>query len=195
MALSKRQEMFVAEFLRTFNATQAAIAAGYSEATAGSQGARLLKNVNVAARVEQYLNDHAMGAAEVLYHLTEIARGDIGDVIDSDGAFDYERARAAGKTRLIKGITRRTVTTEASDVVEDALEMYDRLSALDKLARYHNLTNRVRVDDWRSQAIEDIRAGRIAYEALAEAFDDTLATQLFAAAGVAVQVGAGATEE
>lgn len=49
----------------------------------------------------------------------------------------------------------------------------------------------VEVEDWRSKAIEDIKAGRIAYKALVEAFDTDLATQLFAEAGLSIQVGEG----
>lgn len=50
-------------------------------------------------------------------------------------------------------------------------------------------TERIAVDDWHSQAIEDIKAGRITYPALAEAFDDDLATQLFREAGITVSSG------
>lgn len=44
--------IFVTEYIKSGNATQAAIAAGYSEKTAYSQGSRLLKHVEV----QQYLN-------------------------------------------------------------------------------------------------------------------------------------------
>jgi len=48
----------------------------------------------------------------------------------------------------------------------------------------------IQIEDWRSRAIEDIRAGRIAYEALAEAFNDRdLATELFREAGVPISTG------
>lgn len=49
--LTPKQERFCAEYLVDYNATQAAIRAGYSEKTAGSAGNRLLKNVDVLARV------------------------------------------------------------------------------------------------------------------------------------------------
>lgn len=49
--LTPKQERFCAEYLMDYNATQAAIRAGYSEKTAGSAGNRLLKNVDVLARV------------------------------------------------------------------------------------------------------------------------------------------------
>lgn len=50
--LSPRQLIFVQEYIRCNNITQAAKAAGYSEQTAHSQGSRLLKHV----KVQQYLN-------------------------------------------------------------------------------------------------------------------------------------------
>lgn len=53
MALTAKQARFVEEYLIDLNATQAAIRAGYSAKTAGQQGERLLKNVEVAAAVAE----------------------------------------------------------------------------------------------------------------------------------------------
>lgn len=51
--LRPQMMIFVTEYLRNGNnATQAAVAAGYSEKTAASQGSRLLKSVEI----QQYLN-------------------------------------------------------------------------------------------------------------------------------------------
>lgn len=55
-------------------------------------------------------------------------------------------------------------------------------------------TDRLKVDDWRSEAIEEIRTGNIGFEELAEVFDHDLATELFKAAGVPVQAGTGQAE-
>jgi phage terminase small subunit len=46
-SLNDKQGRFVDEYLIDLNATQAAIRAGYSEKTAGQQGERLLKNVEI----------------------------------------------------------------------------------------------------------------------------------------------------
>lgn len=54
--LTPQQAVFVREYLLTLNATQAAVSAGYSPNTAGSQGARLLKNAKVATAIEQGSN-------------------------------------------------------------------------------------------------------------------------------------------
>lgn len=44
--------MFIAEYLRDPNGRRAAIAAGYSEATAASQASRLLRSVNVKTQID-----------------------------------------------------------------------------------------------------------------------------------------------
>lgn len=50
---SARQLRFIEEYVKDFNATQAAIRAGYSKKTAYSQGQRLLKHVELAAEIEK----------------------------------------------------------------------------------------------------------------------------------------------
>ena len=53
MALNPKQQLFVQEYLVDMNATQAAIRAGYSEATAHSQGPRLLEHAEVRKEIEK----------------------------------------------------------------------------------------------------------------------------------------------
>lgn len=51
--LNDKQKLFVLEYLKDLNATQAAIRAGYSEKTAKSQGGRLLTNVIIKDQIEK----------------------------------------------------------------------------------------------------------------------------------------------
>ena len=51
--LTHQQRLFVAEYLKDNNATQAAIRAGYSKKTANEQGARLLAKVSIAQAIAQ----------------------------------------------------------------------------------------------------------------------------------------------
>lgn len=51
--MTKRQEMFCQEFVKSGNATQAAIKAGYSEKTANEQGSRLLAKVSIQDKIKQ----------------------------------------------------------------------------------------------------------------------------------------------
>lgn len=76
---NKKHEKFCNEYIKDMNATQAAIRAGYSEKTAGAQASKLLKIVNIKARVselrEAYFNENIMTAQQVEYELTRIALG------------------------------------------------------------------------------------------------------------------------
>ncbi len=53
MSPTPKQARFVEEYLVDLNATQAAIRAGYSKKTAEQQGARLFRNVKVAAVIQE----------------------------------------------------------------------------------------------------------------------------------------------
>jgi len=51
--LMPMQALFAQEYVVDFNATKAAVRAGYSEKTARSQGQRLLTNVDIQAAVSE----------------------------------------------------------------------------------------------------------------------------------------------
>ena len=50
--MNKKTDIFCQEYVIDLNATQAAIRAGYSEKTAYSIGSRLLKDVEVQAKIK-----------------------------------------------------------------------------------------------------------------------------------------------
>lgn len=57
MALTEKQELFVAEYLVDLNATQAAIRAGYSEKTAEVIGHENLRKPKIAAAIESAIQE------------------------------------------------------------------------------------------------------------------------------------------
>ena len=134
MSLNAKQQEFVNHYLTGFNATQAALAAGYSEKTARSQGARLLTNVDIAAAIKEHLSETAMGAEEVLMRLAEQARGDINDLLTESGELDLEKARLNGRTRLIKKLTNRRIRRSSdkgeTEEITTIVELYDAQAAL-----------------------------------------------------------------
>jgi phage terminase small subunit len=135
MALTHKQQAFVNAYLRTRNATKAAIEAGYSESTAYSIGWENLRKPEIADVIKRHFEADAMSAAEVLHHVADIARGDVDEVLDAHGNFDLDKARKAGKTNLVKKIRTRTIITsnedgEGSDIVDTEVELYDRMKAL-----------------------------------------------------------------
>ena len=84
--LSLKQQRFVDEYLVDMNATDAAIRAGYSEASAYSHGAFLTRRPNVAAAIEARLAERRarleVTAARVIAELARIAFADIGRIMD-----------------------------------------------------------------------------------------------------------------
>lgn len=79
--MNERQKHFADEYIISKNATQSAIAAGYSEKTAYSIGQRLLKNVEISEyikkRTEELFDERSMTIAEALAISASIARGDV----------------------------------------------------------------------------------------------------------------------
>jgi phage terminase small subunit len=140
-----KQRVFVEEYFKDWNATQAALRAGYAHPN--KQGPRLLVNVGIAEAIKQRISEKAMSADEVLTRLAEHARGDMGDFLDiSSVAFqvDLDRAKDLGITHLIKKVKMRTTTTLSKEGVETEthdieIELYDAHAALVDIGRYHAL--------------------------------------------------------
>lgn len=82
MALKPNKRLFAEEYIKTWNASEAARRAGYSEATAQEQGSRLLKEPEIEEYIQSRISEVAMQADEVLLRLADHARGSIEEFID-----------------------------------------------------------------------------------------------------------------
>ena len=166
--LSNKQRMFIEEYLISFNATKAAIDAGYSENTACSIGSENLRKPHIAEAIEKRIAERAMTADEVLQRLADMARGDMGNFLDvtSIGIFtlDLDKAKELGLLHLVKKVKDRSVMSVDKSGMETEthtfeVELYDAQSALVHLGRHHKLfTDKVEakveievldVDDWK----------------------------------------------
>lgn len=82
---------FVDEFMIDRNATEAAIRAGYSKTTAGSQGSRLLKNVEILTEINKRSAEQSqrlrITADRVMQEYEALALLDPLDLFMSDGSF------------------------------------------------------------------------------------------------------------
>jgi phage terminase small subunit len=94
VSLNARQQQFALEYLVDLNATQAAIRAGYSAKTAGSQGFDLLKNPEIeeAIRAEREARQKATGITvdRVLQEYAKVAFANMEDYVrrdENDGVF------------------------------------------------------------------------------------------------------------
>jgi phage terminase small subunit len=97
--MTNKQTAFVIEYVRDWNATQAAIRAGYSPRTANRAGHRLLTKVDIQAAIgESQTAARSSSVAklkECCQRLTEIIRANLTDFIDERGNIDL-----AGKANL-----------------------------------------------------------------------------------------------
>lgn len=96
--LKPKELIFAEEWLKTTNATQSAIKAGYSERTAYSAGSRLLKKVDVRQYIDERLAEMQESSIadtnEVMQFLSSTMRGDIPDQFGLDPALN-DRIKAA----------------------------------------------------------------------------------------------------
>ena len=141
--LRDRQKAFVAEYLSNgFNATQAAIAAGYGEASAATRGWELVRNRQVRACIEAHLA--AAGATR------DRVLNEMADLVFNTSLLPYEPLLREGKSladldeagvdvRRIKKmrVTRRIVGTgsEAHAIEDVVIELHDAAAMVKELAK------------------------------------------------------------
>jgi phage terminase small subunit len=137
-----RQRLFVEKYLDCFNATVAAIQAGYSAKTAYSIGSENLKKPEIRAEIDRRLAERSMGKNEVLARLTDHAGSDMGrfvKVVEENKKVilvpDLEGAAKRGDMRLVKKIK-----FDAKGGV--TIELYDAQRALATLAQVHKLVGK-----------------------------------------------------
>ncbi len=75
--LTRRQQVFIEEYLTCWNASEAARRAGY-RGDANTVGPRLLADVGIKERINQRADEMSMSANEVLTALSDQGRSDIG---------------------------------------------------------------------------------------------------------------------
>ena len=141
--MTNKHRAFIAEYLKDFNATRAAIAVGYSQRSARQIAARILTKDNIQKEIKANIAEKQMRADEVLTRLADHARGDMGDFLDIGSmAFqvDLDKAKEMGLTHLIKKVKMRTITTLSKEGVETetndiAIELYDAQAALVQIGK------------------------------------------------------------
>jgi phage terminase small subunit len=141
MALTAKQERFVAEYLIDLNATQAAMRAGYSSKAAKDIGCENLSKAAVQAAItvkaEAALVKIDASAERVLQAIAQIAFGDIRGLFNAAHELllprDWDEATAAS----VEGIDIVTIRKGEGAVEHVAkIKRVDRLKALDMLARH-----------------------------------------------------------
>jgi phage terminase small subunit len=145
--LTRKQEMFVAEYLVDYNAAQAAIRAGYSRGDARNAGYRLLRRPKIQAAIAAAQAPHLarlrLDADAVLTELARVAQANVLDYIRFGNGGEpivdlsqIDRDRAAALSEL----TIEEVAGGGRPAIRRTrFRMHDKLAALDKLARHFGL--------------------------------------------------------
>ena len=142
--LNLRQQRFVAEYLIDFNASQAALRAGYSARTARSQGERLLTNVDIAAAIAKACEKTAtkleLTRERVLQETARIAFIDARKLFRDDGSpkslheLDDDTAAAISGLDVLEEFETRDGQRAQVGVVKK-YRIADKNSALDRAAK------------------------------------------------------------
>lgn len=189
--LTARQERFCLEYAVCLNGTESASLAGYTgdRRTLAVTASRLLRKANVRARMSEILEEYTMEKREILGRLTAQARADMGDFIDpATMSVDWKKAQELGITHLIKEFKQTTITTDDRETQVLEFKLVDNQAALVHLGKAHALfSDKIKVEDWRSDAIAAIQTGAMTYAQLAEMFSPDLARELFLAAKVPIE--------
>ena len=119
--LSPKHRVFVTEFMKDFNATQAYIRAGYSPNGADAGAARILTYPNIKAAIEELLDKQGITANRIQICVAGIAFGNEPSKIVSDaGVVRREQDKLAALDRLMKirgMVTKKSEVSHAGKIV------------------------------------------------------------------------------
>jgi phage terminase small subunit len=144
--MNARQARFVAEYLVDLNATQAAIRAGYSPATAKQMGTENLSKpvIKHAIEVEQAKSLAATGLTRerVLEEMRRLAFADMRGFFNEDGSLKAIREMNAEQGSQLAGLEVIIKNAEAGDGHMDRVhkfKLWDKTRALEQLAKHFGL--------------------------------------------------------
>ena len=120
MTLTQKQKRFCEEYIKTTNASAAAVAAGYSKKTAGAIGAENLKKPQIAAYIKKRLDEQdaalVADSNEILKFYTAVMRGEVKDQFGLDSSLT-DRLKAADS------LAKRLAAAELKPNVDDAIRV------------------------------------------------------------------------
>ncbi|WP_432764483.1 terminase small subunit [Hungatella effluvii] len=137
--MTKKQKLFVDEYLIDLNATQAAIRAGYSPDTAKEIGCENLTKPNIRAHIDRAMAERSkrtgVNADRVVIELAKIAFINAMDVIDTKTA-TVKADALPEDTAAIQSVKVKTSSSENSEMVEREIKMADKIKALELLGKH-----------------------------------------------------------
>lgn len=138
--LTKKQELFVSEYLIDLNATQAAIRAGYSENTAKETGYENLTKPHIAEAISnaqnKRLEKNEVNADYVLKRLIEIDEMDVVDILDDSGHIKPITQWPKSWRRTISGLDIQELMMGEVETVLRKIKWPDKVKNLELLGKH-----------------------------------------------------------
>lgn len=142
--MTRKQRLFVEEYLIDLNATQAAIRAGYSVKTANEQGAQNLAKFSIQQAISEKMAERSkrtgVNQDRVVMELAKIAFVNAADVIDPESATIREGA-TSDDTAAIQSVKVKVIPTKEGEGVEREIRLNDKLKALELLGKHLGMWN------------------------------------------------------
>lgn len=138
--LTKKQELFVSEYLIDLNATQAAIRAGYSEKTANRIATENLSKPVIQAAISKAQNKrlekNEVNADYVLKRLIEIDEMDVVDILDDGGHLKPITQWPKTWRRTISGLDVQELMMGKVETVLRKIKWPDKVKNLELLGKH-----------------------------------------------------------
>ena len=141
--MTKRQKRFCEEYLRDLNATQAAIRAGYSTASASDIGSENMQKLEIKAEIDKQMAERSKRTGitqdRVLEELAKIAFCNPADLINlKDATILIETDRM--DTAAIASVKVKKIPTRDGDpIMEREIRMADKIKALELCGKHVGL--------------------------------------------------------
>ena len=140
--LTKKQQLFVDEYLIDLNATQAAIRAGYSVDTAQQIGSENLSKLVIRQAIAEKMAERSkrtgINQDRIIQELAKLALVNIADVIDFDTATVLSTA-APEDLACIQSVKIKRTTKGKSTIEEREIKFYDKKGSLELLGKHLGL--------------------------------------------------------
>lgn len=141
--LTEKQEQFCHEWLIDFNATQAAVRAGYSKDTAYAIGWENLRKPEIKARIAELRKDidtrNNNLTQRIIDELSKIGFSNIQDFIDGGNEItdltEIDREQASAVSSVKRSITEFGTDENGGTKTVVEMKLHDKLAALEKLGR------------------------------------------------------------
>lgn len=141
--LTKKQQLFIDEYLIDLNATQAAIRAGYSAKTADQQGSRMLANVKVQQAVAKAMAARSkrtgVNQDRVVLELAKLAFVKMTDLVDSHGRIKDDATD--DDLACIESVKYKSSESDTGSSVEREVKISSKLRALELLGKHLGMWN------------------------------------------------------